>query len=459
MSLIIDFLIPRIEILGSIIYWIIFLASFFESFAFVGYIIPGTALMVFSGVLISQGSMHMSETLLVIFLGGVLGDAASFYIGKQSTQLFAKQNKIFKQDYLDKGEEFFKKHGNKSIFLARFFGPVRPMVPFVAGVFRMSAKTFFIYNITSALLASPLYVCIGYFFGQHAKKIEHVVGRAGLLFVFLGILVGGLYMFKRSLVKKGSDFFPTIRLFIASVLKFIIIRPRIEYFLEHHKKGVNFLRQRTNTLNLWGLPLTLCILMVVILLVAAGGLFDNLVTAPWIVQTDRKTEWFLFVHRNRFLVHLFWFITYFASVWVVPCVVVAASIMMWFKKRFQFIVPLCVVMVGSAATGLLLKHIIARPRPTDFSIYRENLFSFPSLHSMVALVLYGFLAYFFIRLYKNWATKLNIIFLFVVFVFLIGFSRLYLGVHFLSDVVVGYALGILWLWIGISLVRVMQNNE
>jgi undecaprenyl-diphosphatase len=415
--------------------------------------------MVLSGVFVSQGIVRWSETLVFVILGGVLGDAASFYLGKRGVGLFGKDNKIFKLDYLEKGERFFKKYGNKSVFLARFFGPIRPVVPFVAGIFRMRTRTFFVYNILSALLAAPVYVGIGYFFGYNTGRFQHIFGRAGLFGAVLVLLVIGLYLFKRSLVKKGNEFFISLRFFVASILRLLIFRPRIEYFLEHHSKGVNFLRQRKNTFNFFGLPLTLLSVIFFVLLISYFDMLGRLIPVPTVMRFDDMIQIFLSSHRYSFFVYLFWTLTYLASAWMVPFITVGASVIMWWKKRFKYIAPLYIVVVGSVVTTFLLKHFTARPRPFGSPVYYEHLFSFPSLHSVVAVALYGFLAYFLMSQYKNWKTKLNILFITVLLILAIGFSRLYLGVHYFSDVIGGYVLGIVWLWLGISLTRIMRRSH
>lgn len=92
-----------------------------------------------------------------------------------------------------------------------------------------------------------------------------------------------------------------------------------------------------------------------------------------------------------------------------------------------------------------------RPRPTGIGVYREVFFSFPSGHATISAALFGYFAYFLWRQVDTWKTRLNILFATGILIMVIGFSRLYLGVHFLSDVLGGYLLGSLWLIIGICI--------
>lgn len=444
---------PQLEALGQLVYWLLFLISFLESFAFVGLLIPGTTCMVIAGILSSQGFFKLGDLILMIALGGILGDTTSFYLGRRGASLFNNTNKIFKLEYLQKGENFFLKHGDKSIFFARFFGPLRPVVPFVAGMFKMSRAKFFFYTCLSAFCTAPLYLLFGYFFGKASEHIGKIIGVIGIFFVGF-LLVGlGLFFFRRSLLKKGQDFFISLRAFIRAVFKLFISQPKIENFIERHPKGINFLKKRTSTFSFVGLPLTLFSIIICIVILTCFDLPRRVIGSSSIFLADGYVQNFLFLHRHSTLVSFFWFITYLGSVWVMVPVSIAVSLVILLKKKYEYFFPFIICVGGGVINAYLLKIIIAKPRPEEVSVYLEKLFSFPSLHSISAMLVYGFFAYFLIHFTKNWQTKLNIIFGSAVLILLIGFSRLYLGVHYFSDVIGGYILGALWLWFGISLVR------
>lgn len=116
--------------LGSTAYWLIFLISFLESSAFVGAFFPGASLIVFAGFLSSQGNLDPGSLIIFAIFGALLGDNFSFWLGKQK---FFINRKPYRCKYLEKGYCFFKKYKAESIFLARFIGPARAIIPFVAG--------------------------------------------------------------------------------------------------------------------------------------------------------------------------------------------------------------------------------------------------------------------------------------------------------------------------------------
>ena len=129
----------------------IFTSSFAESLAFVGLIMPGAALMITAGALITTGALSFWTTMAWAVCGAVLGDGLSFWLGHHfkgricSFPLFARYPNI-----LARGEDFFHRHGGKSVFFGRFVGPVRPVIPIIAGMLDMGHGRFTVYNILSA---------------------------------------------------------------------------------------------------------------------------------------------------------------------------------------------------------------------------------------------------------------------------------------------------------------------
>ena len=107
----------------------------------------------------------------------------------------------------------------------------------------------------------------------------------------------------------------------------------------------------------------------------------------------------------------------------------------------------------------LLKKILQRPRPTEFRIVEETGYSFPSGHSMVSMAFYGYLIYLIYRYIKNKYIKWLLIVLLSILICLIGISRIYLGVHYTSDVLGGFLLSISYLVVYISLIKKILSEE
>jgi len=106
--------------------------------------------------------------------------------------------------------------------------------------------------------------------------------------------------------------------------------------------------------------------------------------------------------------------------------------------------------LGEVASVYILKDFVMRVRPTEVAhVYQETGFSFPSGHAAVSVVFYGLLAYLWAQNVKSSKARHNILFGLIFFIVMIGFSRVYLGVHYPSDVLAGYGVGAFWLCAGI----------
>lgn len=152
--------------------------------------------------------------------------------------------------------------------------------------------------------------------------------------------------------------------------------------------------------------------------------------------------------RRDWLTPFFMFITYLGKWYVIVLLAVLFSWYLWKNKDKKYALFLWLGLAGTAISVSVLKFVIHRARPAD-SIYLESLPAFPSWHAAGALFFYGFLAFYFWRLIKDTIYKWVALKFFLIVIVLIGFSRLYLGVHYLSDVLGGYLAGGAWLAVAI----------
>ena len=140
----IDTLLPAIEHFRMLGYWAVLLVSLLESLAFVGVVVPGAVFVVLAGSLAAKGYFDLGDLVWFASAGAILGDGISFRMGKGGHIRFREENRIFKPVLLEKGKEFFARHGGKSIFLGRFVGLIRAVIPFVAGMSGMEARRFYL---------------------------------------------------------------------------------------------------------------------------------------------------------------------------------------------------------------------------------------------------------------------------------------------------------------------------
>lgn len=153
---------------GIWIYAILFLLIFCETGLVVTPFLPGDSLLFAAGSIAAVGEMNVHLMVALLLIAAIVGDAVNFALGKYFGQrLFANpQSNIFKQIYLHKTQEFYQKHGGKTIIIARFMPIVRTFAPFVAGMGHMHYGHFIRYNCIGAVIWVVLFSYAGYFFGN-----------------------------------------------------------------------------------------------------------------------------------------------------------------------------------------------------------------------------------------------------------------------------------------------------
>jgi membrane-associated phospholipid phosphatase len=121
------------------------------------------------------------------------------------------------------------------------------------------------------------------------------------------------------------------------------------------------------------------------------------------------------------------------------------------QRRWTHLIVWSIAWGGGELLNQLLKQIFLRPRPVfDEPLLTATNYSFPSGHAMMSIIVYGLLAYFVLLDISHPLKRIAVLVLTIVLVLAIGFSRIYLGVHYFSDVVGGFAVGLIWLTICIS---------
>ncbi|HEB87410.1 MAG TPA: hypothetical protein ENI68_10405 [Gammaproteobacteria bacterium] len=170
----------------------VFLVAFSESLLIIGLILPGAAFMVGFGALIALGALPAGPAILVAILGAITGDSLSYWLGGHYKQTLKTRWPFSAYPGLiERGEGFFHRHGGKSVMLGRFIGPLRPIVPAIAGMLGMPRSRFLLVNIVSACLWAPLYLLPGYLFGLSVNLASEFAGR----FLLLLALVAGVIWF------------------------------------------------------------------------------------------------------------------------------------------------------------------------------------------------------------------------------------------------------------------------
>ncbi len=203
----INSILPALQHLGVFGYWLVLLVALTESLAFVGSVVPGAILVTLAGFLSSRGYLDLGDLIWFAAIGAILGDNLSYWLGTKGTRFFKEENRWLKRAHLEKGERFFKTHGGKSVFLGRFIGPLRPIIPFIAGLSKMNKWQFLLWNLVSGFLWATAHLFLGYFFGGALRVIEAWSTRAGIfiLAVIVAVILTRIIVkYSRSSAKQSS---------------------------------------------------------------------------------------------------------------------------------------------------------------------------------------------------------------------------------------------------------------
>ncbi len=156
-----------INLFGPFTYLILFLIVFAETGLVVLPFLPGDSLLFIIGTLAGSGFLNIWIVYFSLLAAAILGDTVNYWIGHHfGGRIFSKENsRLFNKVYLEKTQEFYEKHGGKTIILARFIPIIRTFAPFVAGVGKMHYNTFLFYNVVGAFIWVTSLTFAGYFFG------------------------------------------------------------------------------------------------------------------------------------------------------------------------------------------------------------------------------------------------------------------------------------------------------
>jgi membrane-associated protein len=171
-------------------YVILFAIVFSETGLLIGFFLPGDSLLVTAGLLAYTGTLNIFLLNLLLIPAAIIGDATGYTIGLRSGKrlLNRPDSRFFKKEHLQKTEEFYARHGGKTIILARFIPVIRTFAPVVAGLARMPYRQFALFNITGGVLWIASTTLLGYFLARSIPNIESYIHYVIGIVILLSVL-------------------------------------------------------------------------------------------------------------------------------------------------------------------------------------------------------------------------------------------------------------------------------
>jgi len=418
----------------TLAYAAIFLVSLSESLALVGLFIPGTVIMFGVGATVATGALGLGPVLLLAMGGAIAGDGFSYWLGRHYHEHLRELWPFSRYPgMLNKGEVFFHRHGGKSVLFGRFVGPVRPVIPVVAGMLGMRPLHFGVVNVLSAIGWALAYILPGVFLGTSLAVVGQISTRLAVLAFLLFATAWAFVWLGRRLALLVSLKGPVV---LVSLRNWAATQSRAPESGRWLKRALSALLLRHQ-----GEELFLGFLVALLVLAGWGflGVMQDVLARDPLVLADQSVYHFFQSLRTPWADSIFTAITEFGDASVNLSLVGVVTVVLLAKRCYRAAGFWVSLSLSGAAVVELLKWLIHLPRPV--AIYQgASAFSFPSGHTAMSVILYGFLA---IVLAGGRLRRLRWgIFIAVLSIsFLIAISRLYLGVHWLSDVLGGFFLG------------------
>jgi membrane protein DedA with SNARE-associated domain len=203
---VLQYLLDLVTRLGDWSYLIIFGAAMLECAAFAGLLVPGESVVLASGFFAHQGILELDALIAAVALGAVAGDNIGYLLGARlGREWLLKRGSRFglRKKRLAQVEAFFQRQGPRAVFIGRFIGFARALVPFVAGASRMPYRRFVVADALGAGLWTVTFVALGYGLGASWQVAEKWISRSGLVLGAILLLGAALFWVRRR--RRGAE--------------------------------------------------------------------------------------------------------------------------------------------------------------------------------------------------------------------------------------------------------------
>jgi membrane protein DedA with SNARE-associated domain/membrane-associated phospholipid phosphatase len=405
-----------------------FLVSAGEALPIIGLFSPSTVVLVGIGGLVGLGKVSFWPVFIATILGATIGDATSYWAGRIYKERLVEIWPFSRHhELLAVTHRHFAVHGGKSIVIGRFVPGIKPVVSGVAGMMGMGVFRFTVLNLLSAIVWAAVHILPGVSAGLALTGLNAISKR---LAVFIGVLVVGTVL--------------------AMWLMKVVIRLGLRYLTRFQMALVGWANSRNDRIGYAIERLAaphhanfrLFVVMNMILIgtiISFIALLEDVVTKDAIVRFDQSFGQFLQSLRTTWTDMAMVNVTMLADWPVTSALGIVGCIVLLIHRRFRLAVGLIIALVSTMIFVQGLKLLVHAQRPID--IYSgTDAFSFPNWHATMTATLYGVLGWIAFR-GAGATVGRAAVGVCVTLITAVAFSRIYLGAHWPSDVVVGLLFG------------------
>lgn len=429
---------------GWLVLSLVFLFPALEASAFVGFVFPGEIAVILGGVVASQGRVPLWAVIAAAVSGAIIGDSIGYLVGRrwgvqllQGTLGRLPLIHTFLDRHLDSARDYVRRRRGSAVFFGRFTAALRVLVPGLAGISDVHYPTFLVYNVAGGVLWGTGFAVLGYVAGTSYHRVEVIASRVGL--VLLAVVAVGFLASR--LMRRLAARSPGLQVLgdrLATTRPIVWVRRRFP-------RQVAWARRRLDLDSPQGSWLTFTMVVVALAAWAFGALTQDVMGHDEAALLDPHVEAWVIVHRTGWLTSAMEAVTWLGSTAViVPASLVIGSLFVLRRRGWQPLTLLAATVAGAIGLSNFVKPLVARPRPSPAVwIGHYSGAAFPSAHATQSIAFYSMLA---VVLGVGSSPRIRTVLwsAAVVVVLVVGASRVYLGAHWMSDVLGGYALGAMW---------------
>jgi undecaprenyl-diphosphatase len=337
------------------------------------------------------------------------------------------------------------------VFFGRFTAALRVLVPGLAGISEVHYPTFLVYNVAGGALWGTGFAVLGYLAGASYHRVEHIAGQAGL--VLLGLIVAGLIAsrFLRRFAARSPG--------LEAIADRAAATPPLAWVRRRFPAQVAWCRRRLDPRSPQGFWVTFTVAAGALAAWAFGGLTQDVTGHDDTVLADPHVTAWVVAHRTGWLTGALQVLTWLGSTAVIiPAGLVIGLYFVIWRRDWQPLVLLTAAIAGAVVLYDIGKALVGRPRPpAAIWIGHYTGAAFPSGHATQSVAFYAMLA---IVLGAGLSSRRRAVLwgAAALVVLIVGASRIYLGAHWLTDVLAGYALGACWVAIVVAILLIRWSG-
>lgn len=419
---------------------------------------PTDTTVVTASALAARGHLSLALVFIVATLSTTAGTMTAFYLGRSGSTFLARHahGGTGAGAALARTRQFFDHHGSSAVLFGRFVPVVRMLISFVAGLSEMDARRFLFYNVGGAAIWATAFCALGYFFGRHAAAFYHQLVRGALVVGFgmtalVMLAVAGGWLIEDADAAWRAE---------GTVWHRVLMSRPVRWLADRSPAAQSVLFRRFSPADYLGLNLTLGLGVSFVLLLIFGAIAQSVLSRSAIVRFD--LDFAEVLHSGATPAGIaFWIgVTRLGGLPATAVFGVGFALVYAWRRGWLVFGGWLAALAGAELLDWALKRVVHREPPVfQVPFVTETSFSFPSGHVLGGLVGYGMIVYFICCLTTSRLWRTLAIVAAGALVLAIGFSRLYLGLHFFSDVIGGLAAGAVWLTACVTALEVARRKQ